>query len=139
MRKVARAAVVLLAVLASSCGGSSSTASSSVQTGKAGEMTGTFVSDPNPPKSGDNSFLVTVKQPDGPPLADGAVKAVFSMPAMPSMNMPAMRAEAALTPQAPGAYRGTGQLSMSGTWNVDISVSRNGQDVGTAKFSLVAK
>jgi hypothetical protein len=130
---------VLLAVLASSCGGSSSTASSSVQTGKAGEMTVTFLSDPNPPKSGDNSFLVTVKQPDGSPLADGAVKAVFSMPAMPSMNMPAMRAEAALASQGPGIYRGTGQLSMSGTWNVDISVSRNGQDVGTAKFSLVAK
>jgi hypothetical protein len=139
VRKVAPAAVVLLAVLASSCGGSSSTGSSSVQTGKAGEMTVTFVSDPNPPKSGDNSFLVTVKQPDGSPFTDGSVKAVFSMPAMPAMNMPAMRAEAALTPQGDGVYRGAGQLSMSGTWNVEIAVSRNGQDVGTAKFSIVAK
>jgi len=55
------------------------------------------------------------------------------------MNMPAMHAEAPLTPQGAGTYRGTGQLSMSGTWNVDVSVSRNGQNVGTAKFSLVAK
>jgi hypothetical protein len=61
------------------------------------------------------------------------------MPAMPSMYMPAMRADAALTPQGSGVYRGTSQLSMSGTWNVDISVSRNGQDVGTAKFSVIAK
>jgi hypothetical protein len=102
-------------------------------------MTVTFASEPDPPKSGDNAFVVTVKQPDGSPLADGAVRAVFSMPAMPSMNMPAMRSETALTQQGPGTYRGNGQLSMSGTWNVDISVSRNGQDVGTAKFSVVAK
>ncbi len=61
------------------------------------------------------------------------------MPAMPSMNMPAMRSEAALSPQGSGVYRGNGQLGMSGTWNVDVSVSRNGQDVGTAKFSVIAK
>ena len=102
-------------------------------------MTVTFATEPDPPKSGDNSFVVTVKQPDGSPLADGIVKVVFTMPAMPSMNMPAMHAEAPLSPQGPGTYRGTGQLSMSGTWNVDVSVARNGQDVGTAKFSLVAK
>jgi len=135
VRKVAPAAVALFAVLASSCG----TTSSPAQTGKAGDMTVTFASEPDPPKSGDNSFVVTVKQPDGSPLADGTVKAVFSMPAMPSMNMPAMRADAALTPQGSGVYRGTGQLGMAGTWNVEVSVARGGQDVGTAKFSVVAK
>ena len=102
-------------------------------------MTVTFLSAPDPPKSGDNSFLVTVKQPDGTPVTDGQVKVVFSMPAMPSMNMPAMLTEAALSPQGSGTYRGTGQLSMSGTWNVEISVSRNGVDLGSAKFSVVAK
>jgi hypothetical protein len=50
-----------------------------------------------------------------------------------------MRSEAELSPQGSGVYRGNGQLSMSGTWNVNISVSRNGKDVGTAKFSLIAK
>jgi len=55
------------------------------------------------------------------------------------MNMPAMRADAPLTPQGSGVYRGAGQLSMAGTWNVEVSVARNGQDVGTAKFSVVAK
>ena len=140
VRKAVPAVFVLFAVLASSCGGTqSASSSSSVQTGKAGDMTVTFLSAPDPPKSGDNSFLVTVKQPDGTPVTDGQVKAVFSMPAMPSMNMPAMRSEAALSPQGSGVYRGNGQLSMSGTWNVEISVSRNGQDVGTAKFSVVAK
>jgi hypothetical protein len=139
VRKVVPAALVLFAVLGSSCGGSTGPASSTAQTGKADDMTVTFASEPDPPKSGDNSFTVTVKQADGSPLADGTVKAVFLMPAMPSMNMPAMRADAPLTAQGGGVYRGTGQLSMSGTWNVDITVARNGQDVGTAKFSVVAK
>jgi hypothetical protein len=140
VRKVVPAALILFAVMASSCGGSqSASSSSSVQIGKAGEMTVTFLSDPNPPKSGDNSFLVTVKQPDGTPVTDSQVKAVFTMPAMPSMNMPAMRSEAALAPQGGGAYRGTGQLSMSGTWNVEISVSRNGAALGSAKFSVITK
>jgi copper/silver efflux system protein len=140
VRKIVPAALLLCAVLSASCGGSqSASSSSSVQTGTAGEMTVTFLSDPNPPKSGDNSFLVTVKQPDGTPVADGEVKAIFSMPAMPSMNMPAMRSDAALSPQGGGVYRGTGQLSMSGTWNVEVSISRKGQDLGRAKFSVVAK
>jgi Cu(I)/Ag(I) efflux system membrane protein CusA/SilA len=140
VRKIVPAALLLCAVLSASCGGSqSASSSSSVQTGTAGEMTVTFLSDPNPPKSGDNRFLVTVKQPDGTPVADGEVKAIFSMPAMPSMNMPAMRSDAALSPQGGGVYRGTGQLSMSGTWNVEVSISRKGQDLGSAKFSVVAK
>jgi hypothetical protein len=102
-------------------------------------MTVTVVSEPTPLKTGDNSLMVTVKQPDGTPLTDGTVTAVFSMPAMPAMNMPAMRADAPLTHQGAGVYRGTGQLSMSGTWNLGISVARNGQQLGSAQFSVVAK
>jgi hypothetical protein len=73
MRKAVPAALVLLAVLVSSCGGSRGATSSSAQTGKAGDMTVTLASEPDPPKSGDNSFVVTVKQPDGSPLTDGTV------------------------------------------------------------------
>lgn len=99
----------------------------------------TLASDPNPPKSGDISFAVTVKQADGSPITDGTVKAVFSMPAMPSMNMPAMKSDATLVHEGGGTYRGPGQLSMAGTWDVTVSVSRNGQEVGNRRFSLVAK
>jgi hypothetical protein len=108
----------------------------SVTTDKA---TITFASEANPPKAGDNGFLVTVKQPDGAPITDGRVTAVFSMPAMPSMNMPAMRSDATLAHEGGGRYRGTGQLSMSGTWNVTIAVSRAGQELARARFSVVAK
>jgi hypothetical protein len=131
--------LALCAVAVIACGGSSGRSSPATQTGKAGDMTVTFASESDPPKAGDNSFVVTVKQADGTPVTDGRVTAVFSMPAMPTMNMPAMRTEAALMPKGDGIYRGTGQLSMSGTWNVSIAITRDGRDLGSAAFSVVAK
>ncbi len=98
-----------------------------------------FRSEPGPPASGDNTFEVTVTQPDGSPVTDATVEAVFSMPAMPSMNMPAMRSTAALPHQGSGRYRGDGQLSMSGTWNVIVTVSRGAEELGRRNLSLIAK
>jgi len=98
-----------------------------------------FRSEPDPPKAGDNTFEVTVKEPDGSPVTDATVTTVFSMPAMPSMNMPAMRSTATLGHEASGRYRGAGQLSMGGTWNVTVTVSRGFEELGSKKFSVVAK
>ena len=98
-----------------------------------------FNSDPDPLKSGDNTIEVTVKQPDGTAITDAEVTAVFSMPAMPTMNMPAMRSEAKLSHVDGGRYRGMGQLSMAGTWNVTITASRGGQPIGRRAFSIIAK
>ena len=98
-----------------------------------------FRSEPDPPKSGDNSIEVTVRQPDGTPVTDATVTAVFSMPAMPAMNMPAMRSEAKLTHVEGGLYRGMGQLSMAGTWNVTVTATREGEPLGRRSFSVVAK
>jgi len=98
-----------------------------------------FRSEPDPPKSGDNAIEVTVRQPDGTAVTDAAVTAVFSMPAMPAMNMPAMRAEATLTHVEGGLYRGMGQLSMAGTWNVTVTATRDGEPLGRRNFSIVVK
>jgi hypothetical protein len=98
-----------------------------------------FSSEPDPPKSGDNTIEVTVRQPDGTAITDAAVTAVFSMPAMPAMNMPAMRAEARLTHVEGGRYTGMGQLSMAGTWNVTVTATRDGEPIGRRSFSIVAK
>ena len=98
-----------------------------------------FSSEPDPPKSGDNTIEVTVRQPDGTAITDAMVTAVFSMPAMPAMNMPAMRAEAKLTHVEGGRYQGMGQLSMSGTWNVTVTATRDGEPIGRRSFSIVAK
>jgi nitrogen fixation protein FixH len=98
-----------------------------------------FRSTPDPPEAGTNELEVTVRRPDGSLMPDANVTAVFSMPAMPSMNMPAMRSEAPLTPVGDGRYRGTGELAMGGTWNVSITATENGQQIGVRKFSIVAK
>lgn len=98
-----------------------------------------FISQPDPPRSGDNTIEVTVTQPDGTAIIDASVTAVFSMPAMPAMNMPAMRAEAKLTHVDGGRYQGMGHLSMSGTWNVTVTATRDGEPIGRRSFSIVAK
>jgi len=98
-----------------------------------------FQSRPDPPESGANTIEVSVSDRNGTPVTDATVTAVFSMPAMPAMNMPAMRSDAPLTHAGNGTYRGTGQLSMGGTWNVNVTVSRGAETLGTGRFSIVAK
>jgi hypothetical protein len=98
-----------------------------------------FTSEPDPPKAGDNTIEVTVRQPDGTAITDAAVTAVFTMPAMPAMNMPAMRAEAKLAHVEGGRYQGMGQLAMSGTWNVTVTATRDCEPIGRRSFSIVAK
>ena len=72
-------------------------------------------------------------------MTDATVAATFRMPAMPSMNMPEMHSTVALEPQGGGRYVGTGQLSMAGTWNVIVTVSRGETQLGSSRFTLQAK
>ncbi len=99
----------------------------------------TFGTMPNPPAKGDNAVQVTVTKSDGSPLIAGTVTAAFSMPSMPSMNMPAMRSEAVLQHEGEGRYRGTCQLSMGGTWSVALTIRDGSKEVATRQTSIVAK
>jgi hypothetical protein len=67
------------------------------------------------------------------------VKVVLSMPAMPSMNMPAMRTESTLQHSGAGQYRGDVRLSMGGTWNVSITATRGDDVLATKRQSIVAR
>jgi hypothetical protein len=98
-----------------------------------------FTSSPDPLTAGRNEIAVSVRHPDGMPVEDAAVSATFSMPAMPSMNMPAMRSTADLTHESGGRYRGVGELSMNGTWNVTVTVSRGTEELARRTFSIVAR
>lgn len=140
--------VLLVSAFLTGCAGSEKGpgTTSSTNTGRviapgaaADGLTVTFASQPDPPEEGDNTFQITVKQADGSPLTDATVTAVFSMAAMPSMNMPAMRSDATLQHQGDGWYRGAGQLSMGGTWSVLITISRHSRELATRRFSVVAK
>lgn len=99
----------------------------------------TFRSEPDPARVGDNTFDVTVRGPDGQPVADAEVSVVFFMAAMPSMSMPAMKNETKLAPAGNGIYRGAGQVMMAGRWDVTVVVSRGGQRVGSRQIGLVAR
>lgn len=114
----------------------------SVPASQAGAPTGAlnivFASDPDPVRSGDNTLTVTVKQPDGTAVNDAAVSARFYMPAMPSMNMPEMRSDFVFAPQGDGLYKASGQLVMSGTWNVTVNVQPKEGVPETRTFSVIA-
>jgi RND family efflux transporter MFP subunit len=99
----------------------------------------TFRSTPEPAKTGENVFEVTVKDAAGQPLADADVVVQLFMPAMPTMNMPAMRSEMKLVPSGAGVYRGPGQVVMGGRWEVTVMVNKGGQRIGSRQFALVAK
>lgn len=136
--------IVCAGLLGTACNGTRETSASDPATPAAapqstGDVVIDFRSEPDPPKSGDNQVEVTVKGKDGAAVTDAQVTTVFSMPAMPSMNMPAMRSDATLAHDADGRYTGTGQLSMSGTWNVTVKVSRGSDVLGSKSFSIVAK
>jgi hypothetical protein len=133
-------AALIVATLACTGNSDSSAPATGTQTVTSAEgLNIRYQSRPNPPESGSNAIEVSVTDRNGAPVTDATVTAVFSMPAMPAMNMPAMRSDAPLTHAGNGTYRGTGQLSMSGTWNVNVTVSRGTETLGTSRFSIVAK
>jgi nitrogen fixation protein FixH len=99
----------------------------------------TFRTLPDPPKIGDNQMEVTVTDAAGTPIDAAEVSVQFFMPAMPTMNMPAMRSEAKLAPAGGGVYRGSGQVMMAGRWDATVTVVRGGQRLGTKQLPVVAR
>ena len=61
------------------------------------------------------------------------------MAPMPSMNMPAMRTDAALLGGDDGEYHGHGNISMAGRWDVTVTVTRGGQRLGTKSLGITAR
>ena len=99
----------------------------------------TLRSQPDPPKTGENRFDVTVKGADGKPVADADVSVVFVMPAMPAMKMPEMRNEAKLRSAGGGKYTGTGNVMMAGRWEVTVLVKQKGKEIGQKKVTVTAQ
>jgi RND family efflux transporter MFP subunit len=99
----------------------------------------TFRTRPDPPRAGDTTFEVIVKDSGGQPVTDAAVTAMLFMPAMPSMNHPAMRSQATLTHDGGGTYHGAGQVTMAGRWDVTVNVTREGRTLGSRQFGLLVR
>ena len=98
-----------------------------------------FRTEPDPPRVGSTAFEVVVKDAAGQPVTDASVSTTLFMPAMPSMNHPAVRSEANLSPTGGGTYRGTGEVMMAGRWEVTVTVVRGGRTLGSQRFALIAR
>jgi hypothetical protein len=96
-----------------------------------------FTSKPSPPKTGDNTFEVMVKDPAGKAITDAEVTAMFLMAAMGAM--PEMKNTVTLKHQKEGRYVGTGQVMMAGKWDVTVMVKRAGKEIGSKKFPVTAQ
>jgi Cu(I)/Ag(I) efflux system membrane fusion protein/cobalt-zinc-cadmium efflux system membrane fusion protein len=97
-----------------------------------------FSTDPAQPRRGNNVVRVKVSGADGKPVSGVTVQVTFFMPAMPEMGMAAMRANTTLRESAAGSYEAPLELDSGGTWNVTVTVLRNGQAVATKKLSANA-
>ncbi len=102
---------------------------------KAGEYTVDVKIDKNPPVAGNNNMDITVKDSGGKMVTDAKVVVEYSMPAM--TGMPAMnyKADAALKGET---YKATMNLSMAGSWNVTVKITR-ADKIQSAKFTVDAK
>jgi hypothetical protein len=98
-----------------------------------------YVSEPEPPRSGDNAVSVQVRDKDGSPMTDLAVTVTYYMPPMPSMKMPEMRDSFTLVHQGDGKYSGNVRLSMGGVWAVTVTAKRGEETVAQRKLSIIAK
>jgi RND family efflux transporter MFP subunit len=94
---------------------------------------------PDPAKTGDNQFEVVVKDASGKSIDDAEVSVQLLMPAMPTMNMPAMRNDVTLTPAGGGVYRGSGEIMMTGRWDATVTVTRGGQRLASTQVAVVAR
>ena len=98
-----------------------------------------FRTTPDPPRIGDNQMEVSLKDAHGNAIDGADVSVQFFMPAMPTMNMPAMRNETKLAPAGGGVYRGPGQVMMAGQWQASVTVMRGGQRLGSRQLPVVAR
>jgi hypothetical protein len=135
------ALIVAASFVAAGCGGgteqnNSSTASGGAATGQNVEVT--LRSEPDPPRTGENTFDVMVMS-GGQPVTDADVSVELFMAAMPEMKMPEMRNSVALKHEGGGRYRGTGNVMMAGSWDATVSVRRGGQEIASQKVPITAK
>lgn len=97
-----------------------------------------FGTDPDPPQKGSNVFRVKLTGANGTPATGAEVTVTFYMAAMPAMGMAAMNTTAKLTDKGNGLHEGSGSLGSGGTWQVTISVQKNGQVIAKKQLSVNA-
>jgi hypothetical protein len=120
--------VALACLVLAACAGSD-------QTRTAGGIEVGVKTHPSPAELGENDFTFSVKA-EGRPAADAAVTFRMHMPGMEMSDAAAWRSTDS---EGGGRYRGKGDFSMGGTWQVDVAVQRPGQAPVTVSFPYTIK
>ncbi|MEE9913966.1 MAG: FixH family protein [Deltaproteobacteria bacterium] len=93
-------------------------------TKKAGDYTILVSIDKNPPVTGKNNVVVTIKDGAGKYVTDAKVAVDYGMPAMPGMPAMNYKSDSMLHGTA---YHAVVNFSMSGPWTVGIKITQNGK------------
>lgn len=102
---------------------------------KAGDYDVEIKIDKNPPAVGENNVKIEIKDTSGKYVTDAKVTVEYSMPAM--QGMPAMNYKAD-TKLEGYEYKAAMNLSMSGSWNITVKITR-GEKTSKTKFSIDAQ
>jgi Cu(I)/Ag(I) efflux system membrane fusion protein/cobalt-zinc-cadmium efflux system membrane fusion protein len=81
---------------------------------------------------------VKLAEANGAAITGAEVTVTFYMAAMPAMGMAAMNTTTKLMDKGNGLYEGSGSLGSGGTWQVTISVQKNGQVIATKQLRVNA-
>ena len=81
---------------------------------------------PNPPEAGENKFDVLIKDDKGEAIEKADVRIMISMLAMGAM--PRMEEKTKIVEKGGGRYLAEYDLSMGGTWDVVVSVAKEGSE-----------
>jgi hypothetical protein len=102
---------------------------------KAGDFDVQIRIDKNPPIAGENHMDIAIKDAAGKLVTDAMVVVNYSMPAMPGMPAMNYKSDAQLKGET---YKASMGLSMSGSWNVEMKITRAGK-TSSLKFTVDAK
>lgn len=95
-----------------------------------------LTTEPSPAQKGSNTVKVKLTGQSGQPISGAEVTVTFFMPAMPSMNMAAMKTVIKSSDKGGGIYEGKGDLGSGGVWQVTITARQDGQIIGSKKMTV---
>ena len=98
----------------------------------------TLTTKPSPLGLGQNLFEVIVKDAKGRPVTDAEVALLLLMPADPKTKHPEMRTEGTLNNVGGGKYNGIAIVTMAGDWDVTVTATQKGKELGERTQRLTA-
>jgi nitrogen fixation protein FixH len=98
----------------------------------------TLTTEPSAAQKGSNTVRVKLTDSAGQPITGAEVTVTFLMPAMPAMNMAAMKTVIKGANKGGGMYEGKSDLASGGLWHVTITTRQNGRVIATKKLTVKA-